>query len=253
MIDFLILGSILFWVIAFILALYWVPKLIINSFKRSRHLKRLVKANGWLLEQTSSPKRPPELVGETLSNIAADDDEYYNVNVVVRIDGVHRGRSFTLLTFIQDRTKKRRAHSTDSTYIFTPLPDTSNAPPMFMYFNSAVLDGVQAIDSAAKASAGKLRAFPKVAMPSPFCDSYTVRGLEGTRDFLTQEVQNAILEKPHLFRRQEEKWHKRFGTLPGLTEHYAYLNIQALDPHTLENRLDSLMDWAEIASMKISD
>lgn len=241
---------VIFCALFFLSAIYWVPKLFLNYFRRKKLLSRLVSENGWTLIQTSTPNRPAELADETFSNIAADDDDYYNVNVVLRISGKHRGRDFFLMTFSQRIRKRRRSESSGGTYIFTRLQDEPVFPPMFMHINSKILDGVMAVDSAAKVYSGKLRTFPVVSMQSPFADKYSVRGLESTRKFLTQEIQAAILEKPHLFLRSEEKWYRRTGVMPGLTERYAYVNIQDLDPHTLINRLDSLVDWADIVDSR---
>ena len=113
-----------------------------------------------------------------------------------------------------------------------------------------MLDGFLVVDSAAKTSSGKLRTFPVVSMPSPFSGKYTVRGLPSIRDVLTQDIQNAILESPHLLMRPKGKWFRRVGTLPGLSERFASIDTQDFNPHTLSNRLDSLMDWAEFVNPK---
>ncbi|MEL6659722.1 MAG: hypothetical protein AAFR36_24890 [Bacteroidota bacterium] len=241
---------VIFWALFFLSALYWVPKLFLNYFHRKKLLSRLVSENDWTLNQTSTPNRPTELVDETFSNIAADDDDYYKVDVALRINGKHRGRDFFLMTYSQRMRKRRNSEASGSTYIFTRIQDESAFPPMFMHINSKIFEGFMAVDSAAKASSGKLRAFPVVSMPSPFTHKYSVRGLKGTRDFLTQEIQEKILKKPHLFLLSKEKWYRRFGVIPGLTERYAYVDIQDLNPITLVNRMDSLMDWADIVDSR---
>ena len=83
-------------------------------------------------------------------------------------------------------------------------------------------------------------------MPAPFSESYTLRGLSGAQGHVTDAVQQALLDRPDLFRRMEEKWYKRLSTNPGVSERFAWVDIQGADPETLISRLDTLMEWADI-------
>ncbi|MEY1555924.1 hypothetical protein AB3Y40_09850 [Yoonia sp. R2331] len=235
-----------FIILLLVLFLYGVPKLLFRKRRHARLITKLARDNGWEIDRTPRDVLPSQLSGETLHNIGNPSD-YYSFRVWLTIKGEIRGRDFLLVAHGKQKTRTRDPGS-GSVHIFTKLSKTPIFPPLFIHLKSNMLDGLLDIDASALATVKKRTAphFPKVGMPKPFSDTYTVRGLTGAQDAISEKVQSSLLDAPHLFYRKSEKWHMRTGSMLGLTERFAFIEIQDLNLYTLENRLNALMDWVEI-------
>lgn len=245
MIAVALLISFLSFLLLLLVLLYFVPKLLLAERRRKKGIDRIAKERGWHLDRTQRDALPPELAGETIFNMG-DPETYHSFSVFLTIEGTYRDRAFLLLSRGCRRYRRQDGHST--TYLFAKLSDTAKFTPFFIHPKSGVMDGFLQMDAAAKTADKTIKSvfFSKLSMPAPFSESYTLRGLSGAQDHLTDEVQQALIDRPDLFRRMEEKWHKRLPTYPGVSERLAWVDIQGVDPETLFSRLDTLMDWADI-------
>lgn len=240
-----LLISLLSFLALLLVLLYFVPKLIFAERRRKKGIARIAKERGWRLDRTQRDALPAELADETIFNMG-DPETYHSFSVFLTIEGVYRDRAFLLLSRGCRRYRRQEGHST--TYLFTRLPEDAVFTPFFIHPKSGVMDGFLQTDAAAKKADRNIKSviFSKLSMPAPFSESYTLRGLSGAQGHITDEVQQALLDRPDLFRRMEEKWYKRFSTNPGVSERFAWVDIQGVDPETLFSRLDALMDWADI-------
>ena len=225
---------------------YGLPKLLLRKRRHARLITKIVKENGWEIDRDKRNTFPPEVSDETLHNFGNPSD-YASFTVWLTIKGEHRGRDFLLVAHGKKQAKTRDPGS-GSVHIFTKLSETPVFPPLFVHLKSDVLDGILAVDAFALAADKRAKAphFPKVGMPKPFSDNYSVRGFPGAQDAISPLVQSSLLKRPDLFYRKNEQWHMRTGTMLGLTERFAFVDIQDLNPHTLENRLNVLIDWVDI-------
>ncbi len=175
-------------------------------------------------------------------------ETHYSFKVYLTVRGMYRDRPFLLMSHGQARYRKQEGGGT--TRIFIKLADQPTFPPLYLHVKSAVLDAAHTADQSVDTIGGdKSVRFPKVSMPAEFATHYSLRGLHGAAEFMTERRQKALLKKRDIFIREEEAWYRRFGALPGLTERFAYLDIQDLNPVTLRTRLDMLIDWVEIVEM----
>ncbi len=223
------------------LGLGWV---LWRNWQKRGEIDRMARDRGWRVDRAKVSRLPARLEGETLVSLGADDAYFFSI--YLQIEGHHRGRPFYLLT--RQQKPSRRSEPDDRSFLFTRLSETKDFPPLAILPASTILKGLHSIDEtlAATNDAIVLRQIP---ISERFDANYFVRGLPGTQDLLTPERQEAILAKPELFRRDDEKWHARFTVVPSLSERHAYLEFPSVDPNTIMNRLDMLMDWVEIVEM----
>lgn len=225
--------------------LYFVPKLLLGEWRRKKGIDRIAKEHGWRLDRTQRNALPAELTDETIFNMG-DPETYHSFSVLLTIEGAYRDRAFLLLSRGCRRDPRQEGHST--TYLFTKLSETAAFTPFFIHPKSSVMDGFLQADAAAKKADRNIKSvyFSKPSMPAPFSESYTLRGLSGAQAHTTDDVQQALLGRPDLFRHMEDKSHRRFPTYTGVSERFAWVDIQAVDPEAPFSRLDTLMDWADI-------
>ena len=241
---------ILFWSLlvfaVFILSLiYFVPKLLLSERRRRKGIDRIAEENGWSIDRSRRDRLPDELVGETIFNMG-DPETYASFRVSLTLSGTHRDRDFLLISRGATRYRRQEGHAT--TYIFTKLSDTPAFTPLFIHPKSGVMDSMLQMDAGVKKLDKSVKSvfFSKISTPAPFSDHYTLRGQRGARDHITEDVQAALLARPEMMRNPAEKWYRRFSTYPGASERYAWVDVQAAIPETLNSRLDALMDWADM-------
>ncbi len=234
--------------LALVIGVPWLMIWGLTAARRHRKaMDRIVRQNGWQMDRTSHTVLPPELAAETLPNMGSAETHFsFRVNLTIR--GTYRDHPFLLVSHAQARYQKEQGGGT--TRIFMQLADQPTFTPLFLHMKSAVLEAAFAASTSIDTLRGSTEVqFPAVSMPDDFSEHYTVRGLNGAGAFMTPERQGALLAKRDIFIRDEERWYHRFGCLPGLTERFAYLDIQDPNPVTLLTRFDMLIDWMEIVEM----
>ncbi|MEL7390495.1 MAG: hypothetical protein AAFN76_12015 [Pseudomonadota bacterium] len=237
--------SILLPLFFFLSLFYFVPKLLLANRRRRKHLDKIVSENGWQIDRTVREHLPAELANETISNMG-DPETYHSFNAYLIIRGRYRGREFLLLS--HGKRRHRRTDGSGTTFIFTKASGNAAFVPFFVHQKSALMDSMLQMDAGVKKMDRSVKStfFSKISMPKPFSESYTLRGLRGAANHLTEDVQQALLDRPDMFRRMDEKWYHRFSIYPGVSERYVWIDIQEVIPDTLFSRLDILMDWADI-------
>ncbi len=224
-----------------ILVVAGVGWLLWRNWKKRGLLDRMARDRGWHVDRKKVRRLPARLESETLPSLHTSDD--YRLSVYLQLEGTHRGRSFYLLS--RQQRRRRRGIVGDGSFLFTKLGETREYPPLMVLPASSAMEALHRVDEWLAASNNEL-ALPQVPISALFDASYLVRGLSGSQEFLTPERQRAILENPEMFQRSDETWHTRHVVIPCLSETYAYLEFPTVDPDTILNRLEMLMDWADI-------
>ncbi|MGR3512226.1 MAG: hypothetical protein ACU0GG_05635 [Paracoccaceae bacterium] len=201
--------------------------------------------NDWTIDRNVRDRLPAELVDETIFNMG-DPESYYSFSVYLTIYGHHRGKDFLLLS--RGNKRHRRSDGSANTFILTKVAEDAAFVPFFIHPKSAFMDSMLQMDAGVKKMDSGVKSvfFSKISTPEPFSKSYTLRGLHGATNHLTDDVRDALLARPDMFRRMEEKWYHRFSIYPGVSERFVWIDIQEVVPETLFSRLDALMDWADI-------
>lgn len=235
------------WMIVIAIAALGVLLLITRTIRHKASIQKISKQNGWTVEKGLGRSIPQEIYGETL-NAFGDPENDYSFKCYQVIRGLHRERSFLIVS--KKNRSSRQMSWEDKSHVFTRLSDEPLYPPLMILPASGVLKVFHGIDEGLS-ELNKATVFEKLALPPEFEQLYFVRGLAGAEEFMTTVLQQKILTKPDMFRRDSEPWYARFTISLNLSERFAHIEVSNLDPNTLMNRLDMLMDWAEIAQSNI--
>ncbi|MGR3512227.1 MAG: hypothetical protein ACU0GG_05640 [Paracoccaceae bacterium] len=221
---------------------YLLVKLVIRQSRHKKLLAELITRKGWMSEPGMGRALPEMLLDQTFPSLG-DPVNDHTFDIYRKITGQHRGRDFLLLSRRQKPIK--RTEVSDLTYVFTRLNGRETYPLFGIRPTSKLLDAIE-IAERGIAEINGVEMPRQIPLSSNFNAKHTVLGTEGTREILSPSVQEALLANPDIFQREDEKWYQRFNVIPGTTENFAWINFSSVDPHTIENRLDALMDFAEI-------
>jgi len=228
--------------------LFLLVRLVLRQRHNAKLLHTMIKGKGWRFEANLRRVLPEALVDQTLPGLG-DPANDHTFNIYRAIWGEHRGRNFLLVSCKQKPIK--RTELKDETWVFTALGNSVPYPRFSIRPASKLLDTIETAERAIAASNG-VELPARVPLSSEFNEKHVVIGTDGTAELMTDTRQKAFLAAPDIVRREDETWHQRFHVIPGTTENFAWINFSYLDPHTIFNRLDALMDWAELISPEIS-
>lgn len=226
-----------------IAAVYGLVKLLLRNRRHAKLLTDLASQKGWTVEADFGRSLPDAILGQTVLGLG-DPANDFTFDLYRKITGKHRGREFILISRRQKPFK--RTELSDETYILTPLDSDATHPVPAIRPASKVLDAWGAVDGAV-AKANDVTTPARYPLSPEFDMKHAAFGFDGVADFMTRDRQDALLANPGIIRREDELWYQRFFVLPVLSEKFAWISFSSVDPHTILNRLDSLMDWAEIA------
>ena len=232
----------IFWILVTAVAFVGLVLLIIRMLRHKANITKIANKNGWDAQKKLGRTIPEEIHGETLNSLGDPENDWtFSCDLMIR--GRHRKRPFTLITRGQKPT--RHGEWGQSSYIFTRLSDIGALPPLMILPSSVILKPFNAKDERQSEIVGR-PVFETQTMSPEFDQSYTVRGLAGAKEFVTPTMQKQILAKPDMFQRDAEPWYERYIIPLCLSENFAFIEVPSITPNTLINRLDMLMDWAEI-------
>lgn len=231
-----------FWTALGLGTLYLLVRLALVQRRDAKLLQALIEEKGWRFEANLMRVLPEALVDQTLPGIG-DPANDHTFNIYRAIWGEHRGRSFLLVSCKQKPIK--RTEINDETWVFTALGNATPYPLFSIRPASKLLDTIETAERAIAASNDVVLP-ERVPLSSEFNEKHVILGTEGTAALMTNQRQAAFLAKPDIVRREDETWYQRRFVVPGTTENYAWINFSSVDPQTLMNRLDALMDWVEI-------
>lgn len=226
-----------------IAAVYGLVKLLLRNRRHAKLMADLASQKGWTVESDYGRSLPEAILGQTVLGLGDPADDFA-FDIYRKIKGKHRDREFILISRRQKHIK--RTELSDTTYIFTRLNSDVSRPVLAIRPASKVLDAWRAVDGAV-AKSNDVTTPARFSLSPEFDLKHAAFGFGGVADFLTKDRQDALLANPGIFQRKDELWYQRFFVLPGLSEQFAWISFSSVDPHTILNRLDSLMDWAEIA------
>lgn len=222
--------------------LYLLVRLVLRQRHHEKLLQNLIEEKGWRLGANLGRALPEALADQTLSGLG-DPVNDHTFNIYRAIWGQHRGRDFVLVSCKQKPIK--RTEIKDETWVFTALGNTAPYPLLSIRPASKLLDTIETAERSIAAS-NSVALPARLQLSTKFNEKHVILGTEGTAALMTNQRQAAFLAKPDIVRREDETWYQRRFVVPGTTENYAWINFSSVDPHTLMNRLDALMDWVEI-------
>lgn len=227
-------------------ALFLLGKLLLRNRRHARLLQEMANQKGWAFETDLGRALPEIIAKETIMGFGDPENEN-RFNIYRKITGVHRNRNFLLISRkIRRRRSGKGYDHDDSTFLLTRLAGSHIYPIMAIRPASKILDAWGAADNAL-AKANGVEPPTNYSLSPEFNQKHVAYGFDGVEKFMTLEKQNALLANPDIFHREDELWYQRFYVLPGLSEEFAWIKLSSVDPHTIMNRLDALMDWAMIA------